>query len=193
LLSAFAWWMLPAMICLGILVFVSACFISSKIVKGNVDPLIIEVPNLLLPEPKAYGRKILIRMKTFLFEAEVPMLVAIIIAALLKESGLLEHIAHIAQPLMSEWLGMPKEAVVGLILGFIRREMSVVPLLSLDLTPLQAFIGGTVSLLYLPCLSVFGILVKEFRLKIASSITLTTIIIALLIGGLINQASKLFT
>ena len=44
--------------------------------------------------------------------------------------------------------------------------MSVAPLLALNLTPLQAFVGGAVSLLYLPCLSVFGILTKEFKLKL---------------------------
>jgi ferrous iron transport protein B len=87
---------------------------------------------------------------------------------------------------------MPREAVTGLLLGVIRREMSIAPLLDLELTGLQAFIGGAVSLMYLPCLAVFGVLVKEFRLKIAVLIALSTIFTALFIGGLINQIARLF-
>ena len=87
---------------------------------------------------------------------------------------------------------MPSEAAVALILGIVRREMSVAPLLALDLTALQAFIGGIVSLLYIPCLSVFAILVKEFKLRIAAVITVSTIVVAIFVGGLINQIAQLF-
>ncbi|MCL2019539.1 MAG: ferrous iron transporter B [Oscillospiraceae bacterium] len=191
LLSAYSWWMIPALILLGLFLFISSALIAGKLVKGKTEPLILEIPNLLIPEPKAYGRKLLIRMKHFLAEAEIPMLIAIVIAALLKETGTLEVIAFYTEPLMSKWLGMPSEAVVGLILGFVRREMSVAPLLALDLSPLQAFIGGAVSLMYIPCLSVFGILVKELGLKVAVSIAVSTVFTAILIGGLINQTARL--
>jgi len=193
LLSAYAWWMLPSMFAFSALLFVSATLVAGKIVKGSVDPLLIEVPNLLMPNPKSYGRKLLTRMKHFLKDAEVPMMIAILIAALLSESGFLGVIAIHAQPLVSGWLGMPSEAVVALILGIVRREMSVAPLLALNLTPLQAFVGGAVSLMYLPCLSVFAILAKEFKIKIALIITISTIVLALFVGGLINHIGQLFT
>ena len=192
LLAAYAWWMMPAMVLFGFALFVSVSFIAGKLVKGKVDPLIIEVPNLLMPDPKSYGRKLLTRMKHFLKDANIPMMAAILIAAFLAETGLLAIIAIYAQPLVSEWLGMPQEAVVALILGIVRREMSVAPLLALDLTALQAFVGGAVSLMYIPCLSVFAILVKEFKLKIAAAVTVSTIVAALFIGGLINQIGRLF-
>jgi ferrous iron transport protein B len=192
LMSAYSWWMMPALLTLGIVLFVTSALIAGKIVKGKSDPLLLEVPNLLLPEPKAYARKLLIRMKHFLMEAEIPMLIAIVIAALLAETGVLNAIARYTEPLISEWLGMPREAVLPLILGFIRREMSVTPLIEMELTSLQAFIGGAVSLMYLPCLSVFAILVKEFKLKAAAAIAISTVIVALFIGGLINQIANLF-
>jgi ferrous iron transport protein B len=192
LLSAYAWWMMPAMIFFTIFIFVLVTLTAGKFVKGNVDPLLIEVPNLLMPNPKAYGRKLITRMKHFLHEAEIPMMIAILIAALLSETGLLALIAVAAQPIVSVWLGLPDEAVIALILGVVRREMSVAPLLALDLTALQAFVGGVVSLLYIPCLSVFAILVREFKIKIAVGITLGTITLALLVGGIINQIGQFF-
>ena len=192
LLAGYAWWMMPAMIAFSILVFVSVTLVVGKVVKGKVDPLIIEVPNLLIPTAKSYGRKLLTRMKHFLKDAQFPMMIAIAIAALLAESGILAIIANVAQPLVSGWLGLPAEAVTALILGIVRREMSVAPLLALDLTPLQAFVGGAVSLLYLPCLSVFAILAKEFKAKVAIAFTLSTIGLALLVGGIINHIGLLF-
>jgi ferrous iron transport protein B len=193
LLGAYSWWMMPAMILFGLLLFTSAALIAGKLIKGKSDPLLIEIPNLLIPEPRAYGRKLAIRMKHFLVEAEIPMLSAIVLVALLAETGLLAAVAEYAQPLVSQWLGLPPQAVTGLILGVIRREMSVAPLLELELTSLQAFVAGVVSLMYLPCLSVFAILVKEFKLKIAVLIALSTIVSALLVGGLINQAVRSIT
>ena len=192
LLSAYAWWMLPAMFLFSLLLFVLVTLVAGKLVKGNVEPLLLEIPNLLMPNPKSYGRKLVTRMKHFLHDAEVPMLIAILIAALLSESGLLDVIAVYAQPLVTNWLGLPDQAVIALILGIVRREMSVAPLLALDLTPLQAFVGGAVSLMYLPCISVFAILAKEFKIKIALTIALSTIALALFAGGLINQAAQLF-
>jgi ferrous iron transport protein B len=192
LLSAYSWWLMPAMVMFGFTLFVTATLFAGKLIKGKVDPLIIEVPNLLIPEPKAYGRKLLTRMKHFLKDAEIPMLAAIVFAAVLSESGLLDLIARYGEPLVSQWLGMPSEAVVALILGIVRREMSVAPLLALELTNLQAFVGGAVSLMYLPCLSVFAILVKEFNLKVATIVSVGTIVVALLIGGLINHIGGLF-
>jgi len=191
LLSAYAWWMMPAMVIFSLSLFMVVTLIAGKLIKGKVDPLLIEVPNLLMPHPRSYGRKIVTRMKHFLKDAEVPMLIAIVIAALLAESGILSRIAVYAQPLVSNWLGLPDEAVIALILGIVRREMSVAPLIALDLTALQAFVGGAVSLMYLPCLSVFAILNKEFKVRVAVTITLSTIVLALFVGGIINQIGQL--
>lgn len=192
LLGNYSAWLLAAMILFSLLIMVTATLIAGRLIDGTVEPLIIEVPNLLIPEPKAYTRKLLIRMKHFVYDAELPMLLSIVIAALLKETGLLDAAAVYAEPIVSRWLGLPSEAVIALILGIVRREMSVAPLLALNLTPLQAFVGATVGLLYLPCLSVFGVLTKEFSVRVAVTISTLTIISALVLGGLINQAAHLF-
>ena len=194
LMSAFSWWMSPLMLLFAFSLLALTAFIAGKLIKGKVDPLILEVPNLLMPGAKAYFRKLMIRMKHFMLDAELPMLAAVFIAALLAGTGVINIIAENAyvQTIVSGWLGMPKEAVIALILGIVRREMSVAPLLLLNLTHLQAFVAGVVSLMYLPCLSVIGILAKEFRIKVAFVIFVSTIVLALLTGGLINQVVQFF-
>ena len=192
LMSAFSWWMSPLMLLFAITLFIATALVAGKAIKGKVDPLIIEVPNLLMPDPKAYFRKLMIRMKHFMVEAEIPMLAAVFIAALLAGTGVLNIIAVYAQPVVSQWLGMPQEAVVSLILGIVRREMSVAPLLALNLTYLQAFVAGVVSLMYLPCISVFGVLAKEFKIRVALVVFAGTVFSAIFVGGLINQIARLF-
>ena len=186
-------WLLVLMFLLSFAVMMTVSGILARLLKGKVDPLVIEIPNLLLPNAKAYGKKLMLRMRHFLVDAEVPMLISILIAAVLKETGLLNYIAVWLEPIVSGWLGLPKEAVIALILGIIRREMAVAPLLEIEgLTALQAFVGGTVALLYLPCLSVFGILTREFNSKTALAIASGTVVNALLVAGLINQIAHLF-
>ena len=159
--------------------------------KGKVDPLVIEIPNLLMPERKAYFKKFFVRVKQFLVDAEGPMMIAVVIAALLAETGILNGISSFLKPLVSGWLGLPPEASMSLILGIIRREMSVAPLLSMNLTGLQMYVEAVVSMIYVPCLSVFGILAKEFNLKVALSIVAGTVFLALLMGGVLNHLGQL--
>ena len=194
LMSAFSWWMSPLMLLFAVFLFVVSAFIAGKIIKGKVDSLIIEVPNLLLPEPKAYFKKLKIRMKHFMLDAELPMLAAVFLAALLAGTGVIGIIAenYYVQSVVSRWLGMPKEAVSALILGIVRREMSVAPLLVLNLSHLQVFVAGVVSLMYLPCLSVMGILAKEFNIKVAVIIFFATVFSAIFVGGLVNQIAGVF-
>lgn len=193
LFAAFSPLLLILMILLSLVIMMIVSGVLSRMLKGTVDPMVIEIPNLLMPNAHAYGKKLMIRMKYFLLEAEVPMLISILIAAVLKETGLLAYIAAYLEPIVSGWLGLPREAVIALILGIVRREMAVTPLLAIEgLTALQAFVGGTVALLYLPCLSVFGVLTKEFGPKVAVAIACSTVVTAFTVAGLINQIAHIF-
>ena len=187
LLADYSYWLLLAVFLTGALVFMLISILTGRMLKGKVDPLVIEIPNLLIPERKAYFKKFFVRVKQFLTEAEGPMMVAVVFAALLAETGALAGISNFLKPLVSGWLGLPPEASMSLILGIIRREMSVAPLLSLNLNGLQMYVGAVVSLIYVPCLSVFGILAKEFNFKVALSIVAGTVFTALTLGGIMNH------
>lgn len=161
--------------------------ILNRTVSGKTDLILLEIPNLLMPDFKSYMKKIYLRTKHFMVEAELPMLLAIAFAAIVAELELLNTFGRYIEPLVAGWLGLPKEATIGLILGILRRELAVLPLLELNLSTLQLLVGSVVALFYLPCLSVLAVLIKEFNLKIALTIATSTIIIAILVGGIINQ------
>ncbi len=191
LLSSQSIFLALALLVVSFVVIFAVGFVTGKLLKGNIDPIVIEIPHLLVPEKNAYFKKLLVRLKSFLLEAEGPMMIAIVIAAILKESGLLDAAAVMFEPLVSGLLGLPSEAVILLLLGVIRREMAVAPLLDMALTPLQLFIGATVALLYLPCLSVFGVIAKEFNSKVAVAIGVSVFVTAMLLGGFINLVGQL--
>ncbi len=113
---------------LSFLVIFVVGLVTGKLLKGKVDPIIIEVPDLLIPERKAYFKKLVIRMKGFLLEAEGPMLVAVIIAAVIIAAGILNGFATFVEPIVSGMLGLSKDVSLFLLLGVIRREMAVAPL-----------------------------------------------------------------
>lgn len=164
----------------------------NKILSGKTDPILLEVPNLLKPDRQALSKKIYLRTRHFLMEAEIPMVLGIGLAALVAETGFLGYISVYAEPVVSGWLGLPEEAALSLMLGIIRRELAVLPMLEMNLSTLQLLVGSVVALFYIPCLSVLGVLVKEFGLRIALSISLFTIAAAIFFGGLLNQVVRLF-
>ncbi len=161
--------------------------ILGKFLKGERDPMIQEVPDLLSPDYNILGKKIWIRVKHFLKKGAIPMILIIGVASLFYESGLLHHIGELLEPLVSGWLGLPEEAATPLILGVFRRELTVLPLIEMDLTMLQAFVGGVVGLFYVPCIGVIPILGKEFGIKTTAAIFIFTMLFAFGIGGLISQ------
>ncbi len=177
---------------ISLLVIFTVGIVTGKLLNGKVDPIIIEVPNLLIPEKKAYAKKLMIRLKGFLVEAEGPMLMAVVIAAVFVEAGILTGFASLIEPVVSGMLGLPKEASLFLLLGVIRREMAVAPLLGMNLNSLQLLVGCVVALLYIPCVSVLGVIAKEFNAKVAVIIGISTFTVAILLGSIINLIGSLF-
>ncbi|SMP62934.1 ferrous iron transporter B [Anoxynatronum buryatiense] len=165
--------------------------ILDRVIPGKSDPMLLEIPNLLMPDRQTLVKKIKIRTKHFMMEAEVPMMMGVGLAALLVETGALVHVGEVLSPLVEGWLGLPKEATLGLILGIIRRELAVLPLLEMDLNYIQMFTGSLVALFYMPCLAVLGVLIKEFGVKIGAIIGVGTTVAALVLGGLFYQAATL--
>jgi ferrous iron transport protein B len=182
---------LVLMYLISFLVIVMVGVVMNRVIPGKSQPMLLEIPNLLMPDKSAFKKKLKIRMKHFLLEAEVPMMLGILLAAIVAETGILDKFSIWLGPLVEGWLGLPKEASLSLLLGIIRRELAVLPLLELNLNTLQLLVGSVVALFYLPCLSVFAVLAKEFSLKTAIAIGIATTVSAFVFAGLINQIGRL--
>ena len=100
LLGDYSILLLIAVYLLSFVIIVAVSKIGDKIIKGKTEPMVIEIPNLLMPERKSYFRKLKMRMKHFFYDAEVPMLIGVVIAALVVETGVLVTISEVIEPLV---------------------------------------------------------------------------------------------
>ena len=183
-------WMLISIYLVSLLAIFLAGVTLNRVIPGKSDPMLLEIPNLLVPDRQTLVKKIKLRTRHFLLEAEIPMMLGVGLAALLAETGALLHVGRVMSPLVEGWLGLPPEATLGLILGIIRRELAVLPLLELGLSSIQMFTGALVALFYMPCLAVLGVLIKEFGLKTGLLIGVGTTTAALVIGGVFFQVAS---
>lgn len=170
--------------------FLSGLFLS-KIFKVKKTPMIQEVPDLLLPDWRMFGKKLWIRVKHFLTNGAIPMVYIIGAASILYETGVLAYVGVFLEPLVTGWLGLPSEASTPLILGIFRRELAVLPLLEMELSNLQLFVGAVIALFYVPCVAVLGVLAKEYGAKVSAGVLAFTIIFSMFIGGVIAHIGGL--
>lgn len=174
------------------LVMAAAGLLLDRLLKGARPPMVMEIPELLLPRVDVLGKKVLMRLKLYVMDGALPMVGAVALAALLFESGIMAYLGVALRPLVSGWLGLPQEAAVPLVLGIMRREMAVLPLLEMDLTLLQLFVGAVVGLFYVPCIAIAATLAREFNLSIAAGMLLLTSSLAFLVGGIFFRVGSFF-
>lgn len=94
--------------------------------------------------------------------------------------------ANIAAPIVSGLFGLPKETVVALAIGFLRKDVAVGMLAPLGLTAKQLVISTTVLAMSFPCVATFVILARELGARDMLKATGIMIASALIVGSLQN-------
>ncbi len=178
---------------LSILSIVVVGAVLDRLSQTQTPYTLMEVPELLLPKPKVLLKKVTMRVRHYILEGALPMIAAVMFASLMYETGILVAAGRALAPLISGWLRLPPEAIVPLVLGIIRRELTVLPLIDMELTALQFMTGAVIALFYVPCIAMVAALAKEFGIKIAAAILLLTTFGALFFGGLLAQSGALLT
>lgn len=183
--------LVPALFLLSWAVMIVTGLILDRLLPGERSHVIFEMPVLLRPQVSVLARKLRGQVVHYLYDGALPMVVAVAVAAVLYESGALVVLGRALAPVVTTWLRLPEGAAVPLLLGVVRRELTVLPLLDMGLTGVQLFTGATVGLFYLPCIAVMATLHREFGAVIAGGMLLLTTGIAFLLGGTIAQAARL--
>lgn len=117
----------------------------------------------------------------------------------LDVSGVMNTIVEPLSPVTSGLLGLPAITIIPLLYGLIRKEGALVILVAVAgtaqlgefMTPIQFFVFALVVAIYVPCVATFSVLGKELGWKSAVLITLSTIGIALLVGGVFFHLNPL--
>jgi len=161
-------------------------FILNRLVKGFSPELLIEIPPYRLPLWRTVLQKLWMRVYGFLKEAMPIILAAVLVINILYTLGVFDAIANFTAPVVTGLLGLPKEAVVALVIGFLRKDVAIGMLAPLGLSAGQLVVGSVVLAMFFPCIATFVVLLRELgitgMLK-SAAIMVTT---ALVVGGVLN-------
>ena len=160
--------------------------ILNRIVKGFSPELLIEIPPYRLPPWRAMVQKLWMRVYGFLAEAVPIILGAVLVINILYMLGVFDAIANFTAPVVTGLLGLPKEAVTALVVGFLRKDVALGMLAPLALTAKQLVVGSVVLAMFFPCIATFVVILREIGVVNLLKATGIMITVALVVGGILN-------
>ena len=167
-------------------------FLAAKLIPGRRIPLVTELPPMRLPIAGNVIKKTAGRLKWYLIEVIPLFLIGTFLMFALDRIGVLPAIIDAGEPLVSGWLGLPKEASAAFVMGFLRRDFGATGLFAMAdvLDPIQAVVGMITITLFIPCFASLMMMVKEQGLKTAAAMVALIVPFAFFIGGLFNLALR---
>ena len=163
-------------------------FLAARLIPGRRIPLVTELPPMRLPIAGNVLKKTAGRLKWYLIEVIPLFLIGTFLMYLLDRLGILPAIIEAGEPLVSGWLGLPKEASAAFVMGFLRRDFGATGLFMLAdaLSPVQAIVGMITITLFIPCFASLLMMIKERGLKTGLAMLAIIVPFAFLVGGLCN-------
>jgi ferrous iron transport protein B len=160
--------------------------ILNRFIKGASPEIFLEIPSYRRPSIKATIKKTWMRIRWFLKEAIPFLFLGVFIINILYAAGILQWISNGLQPIMSGLFGIPGDASIALITGFLRKDLAIGMLISLNMTPLQLVIAVTMLTIYFPCVATFVVLIKELGIKDMIKSAALMLAVAVIVGFLLK-------
>ncbi|MDQ7850585.1 MAG: ferrous iron transport protein B [Armatimonadota bacterium] len=169
----------------------------NRLIPGRIPDLLAEVFPFRLPTARTVLRKTWVRVRDFVFVAVPIVLWGSVALGALYETGLIRLAAWPLAPLVEGWLGLPTVAGLTLLFAVLRKELALQLLVALAvmeygrgaqnlrsfMTADQIFTYALVNTIYIPCIATISVLVRALGRRRAALISLGTVTLAVLIGG----------
>jgi len=168
------------------IVWVILGIILNRFVKGFSPELLVEIPPYRLPPWRTVLQKLWMRTYGFLREAVPIILAAVLVINILYVFGIFDAIANFTAPVVTGLLGLPKEAVTAIIIGFLRKDVALGMLAPLALSAEQLVVGSVILAMFFPCIATFVVLIRELGVINMLKSAGIMIVAALLVGGALN-------
>jgi ferrous iron transport protein B len=160
--------------------------ILNRVLKGASPEILVEIPPYRVPQATAVIKKLWMRLFGFLSEALPLVLLGVLLVNIFYALKIMDFLVGIFSPILTGLWGLPKEAIFALIIGFLRKDVAVGMLGPLNLSTKQLVVGSTILAVYFPCIATYIVLIKELGIKDTLKSTSIMIVVALLIGILLN-------
>jgi ferrous iron transport protein B len=160
--------------------------VLNRLLGGETPETFMEIPPYRLPYLPGVGKKLWMRIRSFLGEAIPFVLLGVLLVNILYTLGIISWIGELAAPVVVGVLGLPKEAVASLVVGFLRKDVAVGMLLPLGLDMGQLIVASVVLTMYFPCIATFVVLFRELGVAGLLKATGLMLFSSLAVGGLLN-------
>ncbi|NIR46720.1 MAG: ferrous iron transporter B [Gemmatimonadetes bacterium] len=179
------WVFAYAAIILAMLVMVGT--VLDRMIPGVSTPLLIELPPLRWPRPRAVLKKTFTKGYWFMREATPWFAAGALIVSGLQVTGGLDLWQRAIRPVMVSWLHLPAESARAIIMGLVRRDYGAAGLYDMGLSAPQALVALIVITLFVPCVASIMVMAKEHGARTAVRIWIGTWIVAFAVGGVLAQ------
>lgn len=136
-------------------------FILNKIIPGRSPEMLLDVPPYRMPNLKNVTRKLWARIRGFITVAIPFMIFGVFLVNVLYLVGFIDWISNGLEPLLTGWFGVPKETVSPLITAFMRKDLAVAQLSTIEMSASQLITSVVLVSLYFPCVATFAMIIKE--------------------------------
>jgi len=160
--------------------------VLNRFLKGLSPELLIEIPPYRLPPWHLLFHKLRIRVWGFLLEAVPVVLGAVLIVNLLYLTDIFTFLADLVAPVVTGILGLPREAVTALVIGFLRKDVAMGMLALLNLSGRELVVGSVVLAMSFPCVATFVVLLRELGMSDLIKSTLIMLLSSVAVGGILN-------
>jgi ferrous iron transport protein B len=176
---------LYACIILGVLIAIGT--ILNKVLKGQSEPLLLDLPPMRLPRAGNVMRKTGFRTYQFMKEAAGWFFIGALAVGVAQETGFLRSLQTFLLPITTQWLQLPAEAATVFVMGIVRRDFGAAGLYTMSLEPMQMLVALVTITLFVPCVASLMVMIKERGIRKGMMIWAGTWMVAFLVGGVVSQ------
>jgi ferrous iron transport protein B len=140
--------------------------------------------------------KTLARLEWYLKEVIPLFVLGTAILFFFDKLNLLEKITCFGEPIVTGWLGLPRETANAFLIGFLRRDYGAVYLLdaatgpNATLSPHQILVSMVTITLFMPCIATLFMIARELGKRTAAAITVFVFVFAFFVGGLVHHLGR---
>ena len=178
-----------------------AGLVLNRMLPGEKSAFVMEMFPFRRPMLGQVVRKTWRRFREFVWDAAPIILIGSMVLGLLYETNVIWKFTAPLSPVVETWLMLPPVAGLTLIFAVLRKELALQLLLAFaavsvggSVARLDTFMSApqivtyaVVNTIYIPCLATIAVLGREVGWKRTAMISLGTVVVALLVGGVVAR------
>jgi small GTP-binding protein domain len=178
----------------SILLALSLCMnmLLNKITKGDPTELFIEIPSYRMPSPKLLWKKLKLRVLDYMREVFPLIAIGVLVINVLDFFKVIKFVSDASGGLITKAMGLPGNIASVMVLGFLRKDVSIALLAPFNLSAHQFIIASIFMVLYIPCIASLFTLIKELGVLSALKVMGTVLVCAVAVASFLHATFLLW-